>query len=115
MICSECAYAGRAERLRASFASDDILEFRWSVDLRMPLFGIFPNLEKEEGARGLTAEDMKRCRWLDPQLVAAIEFVEWTLDNHVRHPNFVPFTTESLEMLSGTKRSFQNSRMDNDI
>jgi ATP-dependent DNA ligase len=29
---------------------------------------------------GLTAEDMKRCRWLKPQLVAAIEFLEWTPD-----------------------------------
>jgi bifunctional non-homologous end joining protein LigD len=32
---------------------------------------------------------MKRCRWLKPQLVAAIEFLEWTLDNHLRHPKFV--------------------------
>jgi ATP-dependent DNA ligase len=32
---------------------------------------------------------MKRCRWLKPQLVATIEFLEWTLDNHLRHPKFV--------------------------
>jgi bifunctional non-homologous end joining protein LigD len=32
---------------------------------------------------------MKRCRWLKPQLVAVIEFLEWTLDNHLRHPKFV--------------------------
>jgi len=32
---------------------------------------------------------MKRCRWLKPQLVGVIEFLEWTLDNHLRHPKFV--------------------------
>jgi ATP-dependent DNA ligase len=37
----------------------------------------------------LTAEDMKRCRWLKPQLVAVIEFLEWTADRHLRHPKFV--------------------------
>ena len=25
----------------------------------------------------------------EPQLVAVIEFLEWTLDNHLRHPKFV--------------------------
>jgi ATP-dependent DNA ligase len=32
---------------------------------------------------------MKKCRWLKPQLVAVIEFFEWTLDSHLRHPKFV--------------------------
>jgi bifunctional non-homologous end joining protein LigD len=32
---------------------------------------------------------MKRCRWLKPQLVAAIEFLEWTADSHLHHPKFV--------------------------
>jgi ATP-dependent DNA ligase len=45
------------------------------------------NCRKQMGRR--TGEDMKRCRWLKPQLVAAIEFLEWTLDNHLRHPKFV--------------------------
>ena len=52
----------------------------------------FRNLPKSRKGRwgdGLTAEDMKKCRWLKPQLVAAIEFLEWTRDNHLRHPRFV--------------------------
>jgi ATP-dependent DNA ligase len=28
------------------------------------------------------------CRWLDPFLVACIEFLEWTRDNRLRHPRF---------------------------
>ena len=32
---------------------------------------------------------MKECRWLKPTLVAQIEFVEWTGDNHLRHTKFI--------------------------
>jgi ATP-dependent DNA ligase len=32
---------------------------------------------------------MKKCQWLEPQLVAAIEFTEWTFANHLRHPKFI--------------------------
>jgi ATP-dependent DNA ligase len=37
---------------------------------------------------GLTAADMARCRWLRPQLVSQIEFVEWTPTNHLRHARY---------------------------
>ena len=42
-----------------------------------------------EGGEGLTADDMIRCRWLKPELVAAVEFLEWTPANHLRHPKFI--------------------------
>ncbi len=32
---------------------------------------------------------MKECVWLKPELVAQIEFLEWTADNHLRHSRFV--------------------------
>jgi len=32
---------------------------------------------------------MKRCQWLRPQLVAQVEFAEWTENNHLRHARFV--------------------------
>jgi ATP-dependent DNA ligase len=34
-------------------------------------------------------EEMKNCVWLKPELVAQIEFTEWTPDNHLRHSKFV--------------------------
>jgi ATP-dependent DNA ligase len=37
----------------------------------------------------LTREEMKNCIWLRPDLVAQIEFVEWTPDGHLRHSKFV--------------------------
>ena len=32
---------------------------------------------------------MKNCKWMRPEMVAHIEFAEWTSDGHLRHSNFV--------------------------
>jgi len=32
---------------------------------------------------------MAECVWIKPMLVAHVEFVEWTADNHLRHSTFV--------------------------
>ncbi len=39
--------------------------------------------------QGLTAEKMKECVWVQPQVVAEVEFLEWTGANHLRHTKFV--------------------------
>jgi bifunctional non-homologous end joining protein LigD len=52
----------------------------------------FVNLPEARSGRwgeGLTAEKMKECRWLRPELVGQFEFVEWTLDGHLRHARFI--------------------------
>ena len=52
----------------------------------------FANLPEPKSARrgeALTAEVMKKMQWLKPQLVAQIEFTEWTENNHLRHSRFV--------------------------
>jgi DNA ligase D-like protein (predicted ligase) len=50
----------------------------------------FANLpEKKRTPWALTKEEMKNCVWLKPDMVAQIEFTEWTLDNHLRHSKFV--------------------------
>jgi DNA ligase D-like protein (predicted ligase) len=51
----------------------------------------FTNLPEEERSRwreGLTAEDMKRCVWVRPQIVAQVQFLEWTDGDHLRHAKF---------------------------
>ena len=49
----------------------------------------FANLpEKKRTQFSLTREEMKNCIWLKPQLVAQIEFTEWTPDGHLRHAKF---------------------------
>jgi bifunctional non-homologous end joining protein LigD len=52
----------------------------------------FVNLPEAKSGRwgqGLTKEKMKECVWLKPVLVAQIEFLEWTGENHLRHTKFV--------------------------
>lgn len=52
----------------------------------------FANLPEAKSGRwgaGLTAAKMKDCRWLKPVLVAQIDFLEWTADQHLRHTAFV--------------------------
>ena len=52
----------------------------------------FANLpEKKRTQWALTREEMKNCVWLRPQVVAQIEFTEWTPDEHLRHSKFVGF------------------------
>jgi ATP-dependent DNA ligase len=49
----------------------------------------FANLpEKKRTQWALTKEEMKNCRWLKPELVAQINFAEWTPDGHLRHASF---------------------------
>lgn len=52
----------------------------------------FVNLPEPRSGRwgqGLTAAKMDECVWLRPVLVAQIEFLEWTGENHLRHSKFV--------------------------
>jgi DNA ligase D-like protein (predicted ligase) len=52
----------------------------------------FVNLPEKDAGRwgqGLTAEKMKECVWLKPNLVAEIEFLEWTGADHLRHTKYV--------------------------
>jgi hypothetical protein len=53
--------------------------------------GPFSNLaEPKKGRRGegLTASDMEKWRWLEPQPVATIEYLEWTAANYLTHTSF---------------------------
>jgi len=48
-----------------------------------------PERHRPRWGEGLTAEDMKKYVWLRPELVAQIEFLEWTESDHLRHSKFV--------------------------
>jgi bifunctional non-homologous end joining protein LigD len=47
-----------------------------------------PETHKGRWGDGLTAEDMEKCVWVRPELVAQIEFLEWTGSDHLRHSKF---------------------------
>jgi len=47
-----------------------------------------PEAHKGRWDDGLTADDMRKCVWVRPQVVAQIEFLEWTESDHLRHAKF---------------------------
>ena len=51
-------------------------------------FKNLPEARRGQWGEGLTAAEMKKCRWLKPRLVASIEYLERTPANHLRHPMF---------------------------
>lgn len=44
--------------------------------------------EKRRTLYSLTRDEMQNCQWLEPILVAQIDFREWTPDGHLRHASF---------------------------
>jgi bifunctional non-homologous end joining protein LigD len=52
-------------------------------------FGNLPEARSGRWGEGLTAEKMKDCVWVRPELVAEVEFVEWTPEEKLRHARFV--------------------------
>ena len=52
-------------------------------------FANLPETQKGRWGTGPTADDMKKCIWVRPELVAQIEFLEWTESDHLRHSKFV--------------------------
>jgi ATP-dependent DNA ligase len=52
-------------------------------------FANLPEVRSGRWGEGLTAEKMKECVWVRPELVAKVEFVEWTPEGHLRHSKFV--------------------------
>lgn len=52
----------------------------------------FANLPEKAAGRwgeGLTAEKTKECVWIQPEIVAQVEFLEWTAADHLRHTSFI--------------------------
>jgi DNA ligase D-like protein (predicted ligase) len=47
-----------------------------------------PETRKARWGEALTAEKMKKCIWVRPEILAQIEFLEWTDADHLRHSKF---------------------------
>ena len=47
-----------------------------------------PETRKARWGEALTAEKMKKCVWVRPELIARVEFLEWTDADHLRHSKF---------------------------
>ena len=62
---------------------------RQSLEVPACPFLNLPERHRSPWEEGLTAEDMRKCVWLGPKLVAKIEFLKWTAPEHLRHSKFV--------------------------
>jgi bifunctional non-homologous end joining protein LigD len=59
------------------------------------------NLPEAKSGRwgvGLTTTKMAECKWLKPEVVAQVEFAEWTNDNHLRHAKLVGLRNDKNAM-----------------
>lgn len=59
----------------------------------------FIDLPTEGSSRwggGVSAEDMKEITWTKPELVAQIQFVEWTAENRLRHSKFLGLRRDKI-------------------
>ena len=52
-------------------------------------FANLPETHRGRWGERLTAADMAKCVWVRPEIVAQIEFLEWTASDHLRHAKFV--------------------------
>jgi bifunctional non-homologous end joining protein LigD len=52
-------------------------------------FSNLPDARPSRWGAGITAEEMHEMQWTKPQLVAQIRFLEWTVENRLRHAAFL--------------------------
>ena len=52
-------------------------------------FKNLPEMKASRWGEALTAEKMNQCRWVKPNLVCQVAFVEWTDAGRLRHCTFV--------------------------
>jgi bifunctional non-homologous end joining protein LigD len=52
-------------------------------------FSNLPASGRNRWDQGLTAAEMKRCRWLKPSMVCQVKFTEWTRDDRLRQAVFL--------------------------
>jgi DNA ligase D-like protein (predicted ligase) len=57
-----------------------------------------PNTRSSHWGGGVDAEEMSEMQWVKPKLVAQVRFVEWTADDHLRHPAFLGLREDKAPM-----------------
>jgi ATP-dependent DNA ligase len=62
---------------------------RFQFTDRTSATAIAAGTEKGRWGTGLSAEDMKKCVWVRPEIVAQIDYLEWTESDHLRHSKFI--------------------------
>ncbi len=82
-----------AAKVRAGFTphlrSDVFVRLQASPVSTCPFVNLPNSSGKRHWGEGITEADMAALRWVKPNTVVEVEFVEWTDDGLLRHPRFV--------------------------
>lgn len=85
---SKLMYAGRTRSGFTAASRNQLFKRFQAIGVAECPFTNLPESRSGRWGEGLTAEKMRDCRGLRPELVGQLEFVEWTPDGHLRHPRF---------------------------
>jgi bifunctional non-homologous end joining protein LigD len=85
----ELHYAARARAGFVPLTRRQVFERIKSLETTKCPFANLPEKDAGRWGQGLTAEKMKECVWVNPRIVAEVEFLEWTEADHLRHAKFV--------------------------
>jgi ATP-dependent DNA ligase len=56
---------------------------------KCPFVDLPNTIGKSHWGEGITAEDMKTLRWVNPRVVVEVAFTEFTAGGNLRHASFV--------------------------
>lgn len=85
---SELMYVARVKNGFVPATRGQVFEKLRSLVVPGCPFVNLPEKHKGRWGDGLTADDMKKCVWVQPEIVAQVEFSEWTESDHLRHSKF---------------------------
>ena len=82
-------FAGKVRQGFNPMTRQSLLKVMKPLETRRCLFSNLPSSKKGHFGEGVTAEDMKKLKWLKPKLVAQVRFTEWTNYGLLRHATFL--------------------------
>lgn len=93
MVDGKLVYVARTRSGFTRASRAELLRKMKSLEVSECPFCNLPEKRPGRWGEGLTADKMKDCRWLRPELTGRFEFLEWTEDRHLRHSRFVGLCT----------------------
>ena len=82
-------YVARTRNGFTPFVREQLFKKFRGLEIKDCPFANLPETKSGRWGAGLTAAKLPDCRWLQPVLVAQVEFLEWTGENHLRHTRFI--------------------------
>jgi len=82
-------FAGKVRAGLTSFVRSEVFRRIAADQIQRCPFVNLPSRGSGHWGEGITEEDMRKLRWVKPNVVVEVSFVEWTRDSLLRHSEFV--------------------------